>query len=288
VVLRYSQFISEKKDPCWKGYRQIGTKYKKGRKVPRCVPVNESSPMREITPDQKRWLDSCTRPNWYLKSQGKKPSWELNPQTGLVDVHGDFILSKTGIRDFMGIEFGDVFGNFFASYNNLESLEGAPRKVGFEFHVQNNNLRSLKGSPREVGGSFNCSDNDLDSLEGFPEKIGGSLMCGGNNLTSFKGVPKGVTVKMLYCSYNPIVSLEGVPVVLEQLICSGGPISGTTLRGLYAKMMKEGKSFQDAVASYWRHIKPIEDKIILAEENPKLSQEDKVAYRAMSINKRAI
>jgi len=288
LVLRYSQFISEKKDPCWKGYRQIGTKYKKGRKVPRCVPVNESSPMRELTPDQKRWLDSCVRPNWYLASQGKEPSWELNPKTGLVDVHGDFISAKTGIRDFMGVKFGDVFGNFFASHNNLESLDGAPRKVGFEFHVQNNNLRSLKGSPREVGGSFNCSANDLDSLEGFPEKIGGSLMCGQNNLASFKGVPKGVKVKMLYCSYNPIVSLEGVPVISEQLICSGGALSGSTLRGIYAKMMKDGKSFQDALASYWRYIKPIEDKIILAKENPKLSQEEKSAYRAMSVIKRAI
>jgi hypothetical protein len=27
-----------KKNPCWKGYEQIGTKNKKGKKVPNCVP----------------------------------------------------------------------------------------------------------------------------------------------------------------------------------------------------------------------------------------------------------
>ena len=26
------------KDPCWKGYRQIGMKTKRGKKVPNCVP----------------------------------------------------------------------------------------------------------------------------------------------------------------------------------------------------------------------------------------------------------
>ena len=30
-------------NPCWKGYTDIGTKIKKGRKVPNCVPVNSES-----------------------------------------------------------------------------------------------------------------------------------------------------------------------------------------------------------------------------------------------------
>jgi len=32
-----------KKDPCWKGYKQVGTKKKNGKEVPNCVPVNETS-----------------------------------------------------------------------------------------------------------------------------------------------------------------------------------------------------------------------------------------------------
>lgn len=27
-----------KENPCWKGYRQVGMKIKKGKKVPNCVP----------------------------------------------------------------------------------------------------------------------------------------------------------------------------------------------------------------------------------------------------------
>lgn len=39
----YKQFLEEKrkKDPCWKGYEQIGTKEKNDKEVPNCVPVKE-------------------------------------------------------------------------------------------------------------------------------------------------------------------------------------------------------------------------------------------------------
>jgi hypothetical protein len=36
-IIPYEKFINEKKDPCWPGYKQIGTKKKKGRIVPNCV-----------------------------------------------------------------------------------------------------------------------------------------------------------------------------------------------------------------------------------------------------------
>jgi len=43
MILSFEQFIHEKKNPCWKGYKQIGTKNKRGKIVPNCVKVNESS-----------------------------------------------------------------------------------------------------------------------------------------------------------------------------------------------------------------------------------------------------
>ena len=44
TILKYQDFLNEKgKDPCWKDYKQIGTKKKKGKIVPNCVRVNESS-----------------------------------------------------------------------------------------------------------------------------------------------------------------------------------------------------------------------------------------------------
>jgi hypothetical protein len=39
-ILSYSEFITEKKGPCWPGYKQVGTKKKNGRVVPNCVPVD--------------------------------------------------------------------------------------------------------------------------------------------------------------------------------------------------------------------------------------------------------
>ena len=40
TILSYSEFITEKKGPCWPGYKQVGTKKKNGRVVPNCVPVD--------------------------------------------------------------------------------------------------------------------------------------------------------------------------------------------------------------------------------------------------------
>ena len=40
MITNYSEFILEKNNPCWKGYKQIGTKNKNGRTVPNCVKDN--------------------------------------------------------------------------------------------------------------------------------------------------------------------------------------------------------------------------------------------------------
>ena len=40
--MRASEFIREE-DPCWKGYRQYGTKEKNGKTVPNCVPIDETN-----------------------------------------------------------------------------------------------------------------------------------------------------------------------------------------------------------------------------------------------------
>ena len=40
----FKQYINEKKkdDPCWVGYQQVGMKKKNGKKVPNCVPKEET------------------------------------------------------------------------------------------------------------------------------------------------------------------------------------------------------------------------------------------------------
>lgn len=38
-LLSFGEFLSEKKGPCWPGYKQVGLKKKNGKTVPNCVPA---------------------------------------------------------------------------------------------------------------------------------------------------------------------------------------------------------------------------------------------------------
>ena len=58
-----------------------------------------------------------------------------------------------------------VGGNFNCSYNELTSLEGAPKTVGENFGCSFNKLTSLAGAPKIVGGDFYCHNNDVKFTE---------------------------------------------------------------------------------------------------------------------------
>ena len=105
---------------------------------------------QELTREQKNWLNKCT-----------DGTWEINPQTGLIDVYGDFECKEQGLPDFKGVRFGKVTLSFNCSDNSLTSLTGAPQSVGKFFNCSDNSLTSLDGAPREVGGSINCFNNPI-------------------------------------------------------------------------------------------------------------------------------
>ena len=71
-------------------------------------------------------------------------------------------------------------GDFICNYNDLISLEGAPKIVGGYFNCRNNDLPSLKGAPKIVEGNFGCANNDLISLEGAPKTVEGHFDCRNN------------------------------------------------------------------------------------------------------------
>ena len=123
----------------------------------------------ELTPEQAEWLDQCT-----------DGTWQLNPQTGLVDVEGDFHCDDQGLSDFKGVRFGKVGGGFNCNNNQITTLEGAPQEVGLGFYCRNNQITTLEGAPQEVGRSFNCNNNQLTTLEGAPQEVGGSFWCSNN------------------------------------------------------------------------------------------------------------
>jgi len=103
-----------------------------------------------------------------------------------------------------------VGGNFYCSYNKLESLSGAPQHVDGDFYCSSNKLTSLSGAPQHVVGGFYCYSNQLESLSGAPQRVDGYFFCYSNQLTSLSGAPQHVGGHF-YCSYNELESLSGAP-----------------------------------------------------------------------------
>jgi hypothetical protein len=58
-----------------------------------------------------------------------------------------------------------VGGNFNCSYNELTSLEGAPKTVGENFGCSFNKLTSLAGAPTIVYKDFYCRNNTVRFTE---------------------------------------------------------------------------------------------------------------------------
>ena len=102
---------------------------------------------------------------------------------GSFDVIGDVDLSfleLTSLRE-IPIRIKRVAGNFWCSFNNLTSLEGAPEIVHGDFVCSFNNLTSLEGAPKHVGKDFSCSRNKLITLKGAPKEVEGNFYCNDNS-----------------------------------------------------------------------------------------------------------
>ena len=202
----------------------------------------------ELTQEQVEWLNQCA-----------KETWDLNPATGLVDIDGNFRCVEQNLTDFKGVRFGTIRRNFSCGYNQLTSLEGAPKEVGGHFVCSRNQLTSLVGAPEKVGEDFDCSVNRLTSLAGAPVEIGGDFNCGVNQLTSL------------------MTDLAGTPVeVGGDFYCYDNPVSEKTLEAIY-NLMKGGKRYPEALSQYWNEI-PEEDKILMYMDNPNLSSDESRGY----------
>ena len=105
---------------------------------------------------------------WFL-NRYTSGTWSYNPATGLVDVEGYFDCSDKGLKDFKGVKFGKVIGDFICDNNKLTSLEGAPQEVGGKFDCRDNQLTSLVGAPQEVGEDFGCDAFRLKKGEWNPK-----------------------------------------------------------------------------------------------------------------------
>ena len=203
-----------------------------------------------LTEEQIEWLDKCVN-----------GSWKLNPQTGLINVDGNFYCSERGLTDFKGVRFGKVSEHFVCGYNQLTTLEGAPKTVGGYFECENNELTSLVGAPQTVGGSFHCHDNELTTLEGAPQTVNGDFYCYDNALTTLVGAPKTVGGGF-YCRNNTV--------------------SETTLDSIFA-LMEKGNSYQQALEKRGPKMGD-EDRVLMYKDkdHSSLSPEDARKYKALA------
>ena len=185
----------------------------------------------ELTPEQVDWLNRCTRGT----------TWQMNPQTGEVDVDGHFYCSGQSLRDFKGVRFGEVGGCFRCENNQLHSLEGAPREVRGGFYCEHNQLTSLEGAPREVGGDFYCDNNQLSSLDGAPREVGGGFSCRNNP----------VSQKTLKSIFRLMKKVRSYPESIESL-WSKIPVEDQTLlyRPEFEWVVGDERKKLDALRAY--------------------------------------
>lgn len=129
-------------------------------------------------------------------------------------ISGDFRISSLPIKDLSnGPE--EVGGKFFcANCNELESLEGGPKRVGELLLYELNSLKSLKYGPTYAKKILIHKCVELSSLNGCPEKISSVFECiGCPNLKSLKGIPKCEKINIDMCG---IETLEGCPDEVQE------------------------------------------------------------------------
>ena len=199
-----------------------------------------------LTEEQISWLDECAT------------GWSLNPSTGLIDVDGGFACYQQDLKDFKGVAFGHVKGNFNCGGNLLTDLKGAPETVDGGFSCRSNQLTSLEGAPETVKWYFYCNNNQLTSLDGAPKTVGDNFDCTDNQLTSLIGAPKTVN---------------------GGFFCGSNSVSEETLASIF-KIMKNGKSYQQALEEFWPKMSN-EDRALMYKDHRSLTPEESRRYQAL-------
>jgi len=114
-----------KKDPCWKGYHQYGTKEKGGKTVPNCVPVKESNNTPYVRPHIE-------------KGSTEQSGWKASNKHGHVKYFGKEFkasaLRHAGLTEDTLLERGADSKGYFRS---TEAGAGLTAKGAAHFRRQN-------------------------------------------------------------------------------------------------------------------------------------------------------
>jgi hypothetical protein len=140
--------------------------------------INEDGPiwdkMKSVYQDAKKGISSrfgygpkLTKEQTKFLNDYTRGEWKVNPDTGLIDVRGEFNCMGENLNDFKGLRFGKVTKDFNCNYNNLKTLDGSPREVGENFGCRKNPLISLEGAPSKVGGRFAFDNLDISQFHKY-------------------------------------------------------------------------------------------------------------------------
>ena len=99
-----------------------------------------------VTPEQRELLNaSCKYYQKNNKGFQPKDAWWVDPETGLVNIGGNFILKDGWKEGLLGIKFGKIGGYFNVVGAGLESASELPREIGTHLNAGGNKFRTLEG-----------------------------------------------------------------------------------------------------------------------------------------------
>lgn len=76
-MITFKQYLEEmKKDPCWKGYKQLGMKDKEGKQVPNCIP--EATYQGKEVPLNKPMKGDVKKSKVYVDPDGDGKAQKVN------------------------------------------------------------------------------------------------------------------------------------------------------------------------------------------------------------------
>lgn len=159
-------------------------------------------------------FESLSKINQYTLETLFGKRWEINQETGEIDVRGDVTVDPNmeNFRNYKDLRIGRITGSFRFNDSSTYILpKYTPRIVDGDFIAMNRKLETLENSPEYVGGDFIAEFNYLKELKGSPTEIGGSFRVNGNtHLKSLEGGPK--KVKFTYDTSGCMdATLEGFP-----------------------------------------------------------------------------
>ena len=178
-----------------------------------------------------------------------------------------------------------LISGYFASDNELVSLEGSPSRIQGSMYLRDNLLETLIGGPEYVGGDFVCSGNMLKSLEGAPRVVGKDFSCPENYLVNLEGIPNEIGEDARLYG-NQITSLKGIDNLknLNALKSIGSltenPLPKKISALIIDKMISDGIKYADALEIVWPDLDD-NDRVILYEDLPNITDQQKDGYKKL-------